>query len=53
VRNQALGFEAAEHLVDRTALDPERLGQGQDGAVVALRGSAEDDRLGIAELGHG
>ena len=53
VIDQALGLEAAEDLVDGAALDLERLGQRQDRAVVALRGGAEDDGLGIAELGHG
>ena len=43
--DQALGLEAAKDPVDGAALDPERLGQGQDRAVVALRGGAEDDGL--------
>ena len=53
VIDQALGLEAAEDLVDGAALDFEGLGQRQDGTVVALRGGAEDDGLGVAELGHG
>ena len=53
VIDQALGLEAAEDLVDRTALDLERFGQRQDGTVVALGSGAEDHGLGVAELGHG
>ena len=53
VIDQALGLEAAEDLVDGAALDLERLGQRQDRTVVALGGGAEDDGLGVAELGHG
>ena len=53
VLDQAPGFEATKDLVHRAALDLERLGQRQDGTVVALHGGAEDDGLGIAELGHG
>jgi hypothetical protein len=53
VIDQALGLEAAEDLVDGAALDLERLGERQDGTVVALRDGAEDHGLGIAELRHG
>jgi hypothetical protein len=53
VLDQALGLKAAEHFVNGAALDPERIGQRQDGTVVSLRGGAEDHGLGVAELGHG
>ena len=53
VIDQALALEAAEDLGDGAALDFECLGQRQDGTVGALRGGAENDGLGIAELGHG
>ena len=53
VLDQAPGLEAAEDLADGAALDFKSLRQGQDGTVVALRGRAENDGLGVAELGHG
>jgi hypothetical protein len=52
VINQALGLEAAEHLVNGAALDLQVLGQRQDREVLALGRCAEDDELGIAEAGH-
>src|SRR5919106_872791 len=52
VVDQALGFEAAEDLVDGAALDLEALRPRQDRAIVALGSGAEDDRLGVAELRH-
>jgi hypothetical protein len=46
--DQALSLEAAKHLVDGATLDLERLRERQDGTVIALRGGAEDDGLGVA-----
>jgi hypothetical protein len=53
VLDRAPGLDAAEDLADRATLDLERIGQGQDGTVVALRGGAENDGLDVAEFYHG
>jgi hypothetical protein len=53
VIDQAPALEAAQYLVDGTALDLERLGERQDRTIGALCRGAEDNELSIAELRHG
>jgi hypothetical protein len=47
---QALGDEGLDHFVRRTALEPGWQGQRQQGR--SLGSGAENNKLGIGELGH-
>jgi hypothetical protein len=51
--DQAAVAQALHHLGECAARELEGLGQRQNREIRALGGGAEDDGLGVAELGHG